>query len=401
MYYIHTDHLGSYIALTNDVKQVRQRNRFDPWGNYQPIYDTVYIKKPPHFIVENNFPLTCRGFTGHEHYPYFKIINMNGRLYDPVIARFFSPDKYVANSSFTQDFNRYSYARNCPLMYTDPDGESIFSGNSIAERFLNFLTLPARLLSEGSQWVNDKINGVTRPNGYFNWSYLNGRTEPGAAFNINNTNAVSYGNPYYISPTPLKRTGYGINADNTIADQFDFEWYWAGGTIGYYKQKGSNKQYGMIKAWGQWYKRTVKVTHDETDIFDGFKNALGTWSGEKPTELTLNGKIYVVHNATAKYINLLDKNLKRKFESVYVKERNIKGKYWSPIADTRGFESLMGFIASLINPISPPFPVSEIVPLPDALQIYQTPNIQDVYNSSTIKYQGNLLRYYKQYNIIK
>ena len=43
-----------------------------------------------------------RGFTGHEHYPYFKIINMNGRLYDPVIARFFSPDKYVANSSFTQ-----------------------------------------------------------------------------------------------------------------------------------------------------------------------------------------------------------------------------------------------------------------------------------------------------------
>jgi RHS repeat-associated protein len=51
--------------------------------------------------------------------------NMNGRLYDPVIARFFSPDKYVANSSFTQDFNRYTYARNNPLMYTDPDGEFI------------------------------------------------------------------------------------------------------------------------------------------------------------------------------------------------------------------------------------------------------------------------------------
>jgi RHS repeat-associated protein len=58
-----------------------------------------------------NFTLTARGFTGHEHYPYLKIINMNGRLYDPVIARFFSPDKYVANSSFTQDFNRYSYDR--------------------------------------------------------------------------------------------------------------------------------------------------------------------------------------------------------------------------------------------------------------------------------------------------
>jgi hypothetical protein len=50
---------------------------------------------------------------------------MNGRIYDPVIGRFFSPDKYVANSSFTQDFHRYSYARNNPLMYTDPSGESI------------------------------------------------------------------------------------------------------------------------------------------------------------------------------------------------------------------------------------------------------------------------------------
>jgi RHS repeat-associated protein len=63
-----------------------------------------------------------RGFTGHEHYPYFKIINMNGRLYDPVIARFFSPDKYVQNPGFTQSFNRYTYARNCPLMFKDPTG---------------------------------------------------------------------------------------------------------------------------------------------------------------------------------------------------------------------------------------------------------------------------------------
>ena len=82
-------------------------------------------------VEEKN--ITNRGFTGHEHYPYFKIINMNGRLYDPVIGRFFSPDKYVANSTFTQDFNRYSYARNNPLHYTDPSGEFIitFLVNSI------------------------------------------------------------------------------------------------------------------------------------------------------------------------------------------------------------------------------------------------------------------------------
>ncbi|MCL2434994.1 MAG: hypothetical protein FWD09_02500, partial [Lentimicrobiaceae bacterium] len=132
MYYIHTDHLGSYCAITDANKGVKQRNYFDPWGNYKTIYGsangsfytiegddmggfddpsgTSGIGLPPGELQEAptlNFTLADRGFTGHEHYPFFKIINMNGRLYDPVIARFFSPDKYVANSTFTQDFNTY------------------------------------------------------------------------------------------------------------------------------------------------------------------------------------------------------------------------------------------------------------------------------------------------------
>jgi len=115
-------HLGSYIALTNSSGKIFQRNCFDVWGNPIPVY------APTDTLLETplNFTLTNRGFTGHEHYTFFKIINMNGRLYDPVIARFFSPDKYVANSTFTQDFNRYTYARNNPLMYTDPSGEFIW-----------------------------------------------------------------------------------------------------------------------------------------------------------------------------------------------------------------------------------------------------------------------------------
>jgi len=123
MYYIHTDHLGSYCAITDASKQVKQRSFFDPWGNVVSGFPVSNGSPFQHMPVALDFKLTNRGFTGHEHYPEFKIINMNGRLYDPVIARFFSPDKYVANSSFTQDFNRYTYARNNPLMYTDPDGE--------------------------------------------------------------------------------------------------------------------------------------------------------------------------------------------------------------------------------------------------------------------------------------
>jgi hypothetical protein len=47
---------------------------------------------------------------------------MNGRMYDPVIGRMLSPDPYVVNPFFSQDFNRYSYVRNNPLSYTDPTG---------------------------------------------------------------------------------------------------------------------------------------------------------------------------------------------------------------------------------------------------------------------------------------
>jgi RHS repeat-associated protein len=64
-----------------------------------------------------------RGFTGHEHLPEFMLINMNARMYDPVTARFLSPDPYVSAPESMQGYNRYAYCFNNPLIYTDPDGE--------------------------------------------------------------------------------------------------------------------------------------------------------------------------------------------------------------------------------------------------------------------------------------
>jgi RHS repeat-associated protein len=55
----------------------------------------------------------------------FGLINMNGRVYDPVIARFLSPDNYVQSPTSSQGFNRYSYCLNNPLVYTDPSGEFV------------------------------------------------------------------------------------------------------------------------------------------------------------------------------------------------------------------------------------------------------------------------------------
>ena len=71
-----------------------------------------------------------RGYTGHEMLNDFDIINMNGRLYDPVLGRFLSPDNFVQMPGNAQRYNRYSYCLNNPLKRTDPSGEAFVIDNT-------------------------------------------------------------------------------------------------------------------------------------------------------------------------------------------------------------------------------------------------------------------------------
>jgi len=77
-------------------------------------------------------PLFDRGFTGHEHLYAFGLINMNGRMYDPLVSRMLSPDNFIQAPDFSQGFNRYSYCYNNPLVYIDPDGEIVWAPIIIA-----------------------------------------------------------------------------------------------------------------------------------------------------------------------------------------------------------------------------------------------------------------------------
>ena len=72
-----------------------------------------------------------RGYTGHacpelgrrEHLQEFDLINMNGRLYDPIPGRMLSADNYIQQPGNSQSYNRYAYVFNNPMKYTDPSGE--------------------------------------------------------------------------------------------------------------------------------------------------------------------------------------------------------------------------------------------------------------------------------------
>jgi RHS repeat-associated protein len=128
-YYLHRDYLGSIILITDADGNAKEKRHFDAWGNIVKLTDG-------NDIALDKLTFLDRGYTGHEHLQGVKLVHMNGRLYDPKLKRFLSPDNYIQNASNTQNFNRYSYVLNNPLMYIDPSGETgeepgIGSGSSI------------------------------------------------------------------------------------------------------------------------------------------------------------------------------------------------------------------------------------------------------------------------------
>ena len=49
-------------------------------------------------------------------------VSGNGRVYDPLTSRFLSPDPYIQAPGQWLNYDRYAYAMNNPLLYTDPSG---------------------------------------------------------------------------------------------------------------------------------------------------------------------------------------------------------------------------------------------------------------------------------------
>ena len=147
IYYAHKDHLGSVVKLTDNAGTEVFKASYDVWGRR---------------TVANNTFKFHRGYTGHEHLDEFKLIDMNGRMYDPLLARFLSPDPFVQMPDFSQNFNRYTYCLNNPLIYTDPDGEfwHLFIGAVIGGA-INWVANGADLSWEGlSYFATGAVSGA-------------------------------------------------------------------------------------------------------------------------------------------------------------------------------------------------------------------------------------------------
>ncbi len=127
---INLNHQGSLTQIVDESGTITHEYDYDPWGRIRNVTDEY--KFYSNYIVPEGFELFGRGFTGHEHMFEFGLINMNGRVYDPVLGQFIQPDNYVQFPEMAGSFNRYSYALNNPLMYTDPSGESLIGISTYA-----------------------------------------------------------------------------------------------------------------------------------------------------------------------------------------------------------------------------------------------------------------------------
>ncbi len=135
--YAHRDHLGSIEVVTDENGNKLDNLAFEPFGMRKKKDWTANISTTElDALLDLDWDHTrkARGFTGHEHLDRTGFIHMNGRVYDPVLGRFLSPDPIVQYSTFSQSWNRYSYVNNTPTSFTDPSGfmeEIVVTGTRI------------------------------------------------------------------------------------------------------------------------------------------------------------------------------------------------------------------------------------------------------------------------------
>lgn len=111
VHYWHGDHLGSSSVITDSTGAKVQAVTYYPYGDIRTnqSFTTPAVNVP-------------YKYTGKELDTASNLYFYEARYYHAVFGRFIAPDPFVGRPGDPQDLNRYAYARNNPLIYTDPTG---------------------------------------------------------------------------------------------------------------------------------------------------------------------------------------------------------------------------------------------------------------------------------------
>lgn len=105
--YDHTDHLGSVGVITNSTAGVVENTIYSPFGEE---------------LSGGN--VDVKGYTGQFDDEATGQMYYGARYYKPGTVQFVSPDNLIQNAFDPQYLNHYSYVRNNPYAYIDPNGKN-------------------------------------------------------------------------------------------------------------------------------------------------------------------------------------------------------------------------------------------------------------------------------------
>lgn len=103
------------------------RAAYDAWGKARPTSGSTAYQDPAPGTFYSPTPAGQEeGYAGHDNLSDTGLVDMEGRVYDPEVGNFLSPDPNVQYPFSSQGYNRYIYVNDNPLSLSDPSG--YFSG---------------------------------------------------------------------------------------------------------------------------------------------------------------------------------------------------------------------------------------------------------------------------------
>jgi RHS repeat-associated protein len=248
--YVHQDRLGSPVAITDAVGNVKERMAYDAWGKRRTV-DGAATPNNLDGITDN------RGFTGHEMLDHLDLVHMNGRVYEPLLGRFLSADPILQDPMNGQSYNRYAYVLNNPTNLTDPTG---FSPEGIPGCSVNNGQCQSQAIAQAIQQqqlapIGDKAKATTKKDG-------KGNTQGNAKGGGDRGATIG---PVHDQPTLLQSTVENMKIQGGF------------GLLGAYVLEGASKFAG-----------TTGITTNQGEPYDYVANSMGCRSATCKDEARTN-----------------------------------------------------------------------------------------------------------------
>ena len=116
--WVHTDHLGSVSALSDESGAVVRRITYGVWGTLRsnvPVPGTASLD-------------SAEKYTGQRYDEETSLYYYGARYYDPGLGRFIGADAVIASQYRTSALHPYAYVESNPVNYVDPSGNLAVPG---------------------------------------------------------------------------------------------------------------------------------------------------------------------------------------------------------------------------------------------------------------------------------